>query len=134
MALLGLSLLSLGACPSAPQPQFRGGPRLALEPAAIDFGQLPAGRSAQHQLTLTNIGDAPLLIEQAVPRVVEGCCPPLLEMEGLTLSPGRSRVFSVPIKMPGDMTGPHRFEIQIYSNDAVAPVATLVIQGVVVPP
>ncbi|MBI4297260.1 MAG: DUF1573 domain-containing protein [Chloroflexi bacterium] len=130
MAGLALALAAfLTGCSSAPEPAFRGGPRLSAEPAAVDFGTVAEGTQVKANFTLTNVGDATLAIEKAATRVVEGCCPPTPQLSSQELAPGKKATLTLEFTMVGDMVGPHRFEVLVYSNDAVSSVATLEVKG-----
>ncbi len=120
--LVALALLvATAACQQAPTPAFRGGPRLSIEPPSLDLGRLPTATPTEASFTLRNIGDAPLEIERAFTRVVEGCCPPQPQLKNQVIEPGREERMSFRVIMSRDMVGPHRFEVVIESNDAVAP-------------
>ncbi len=114
-------LVATAACQQAPTPAFRGGPRLSLEPPRLDLGRLPTATPLEVGFTLRNIGDAPLEIERAFTRVVEGCCPPQPQLKNRVIKPGGEERMSFRVMMSQDMMGPHRFEVVIESNDAQTP-------------
>ena len=128
VALAGLILLA--ACSGGPEPAYRGGPRLRAEPAAVDFGTVPARTVVKASFALENMGDSPLNIERGTIKVVEGCCPPEPRLSSSSIEPGKKATLSMEFTMHGDMVGPHLFQVQLYSNDAVSPVTTLEVKGV----
>lgn len=120
--LVALALVAaLAACQQAPTPAFRGGPRLSIEPPRLDLGQLPTVTPKEATLTLRNVGDAPLKIEKAYTRVLEGCCPPQPQLKEQVIPPGGKEKVTFRVVMSQDMVGLHRFEMVIESNDAAAP-------------
>jgi hypothetical protein len=54
--------------------QYKGGPRLVLDPELIDFGPVQFGRIVTARFRLRNVGDQPLRLA-VDPRVeaIEGC-------------------------------------------------------------
>lgn len=114
-------LIATAACQQAPTPTFLGGPRLSIEPPSLELGQLPTATRTEVSFTLRNIGDAPLEIKRAFTRVVEGCCPPQPQLKNQVIKPGGQERMTFRVIMSQDMVGPHRFEVVIESNDAVAP-------------
>lgn len=131
LVVLALALLlPLAGCSQPPEPAFRGGARLSVEPTSVDFGTVAAGTKVKTAFTLRNVGDAPLSIEKALTRVVEGCCPPQPVLSTSSLSPGKKATLSLEFTMVGDMVGVHLFEVVIYTNDAVSPTTVLEVKGV----
>lgn len=57
---------------AAPEP-FRGGPRLHLPIAEVDFGQVPLMTPVSYSFDLMNVGDTPLTIADVNVRMLEGC-------------------------------------------------------------
>ena len=58
--------------PSGGQP-FEGGARLYLPVEGVDLGQVPFHKVVSHAFDLTNVGDAPLGIEDVQVTMLEGC-------------------------------------------------------------
>lgn len=77
----GALLLAAIAWLAWPRPAARlapievdGAPKLKIEPASVDLGDVPLGQSASASFTLTNVGDQPLRFGAApYIEVVEGC-------------------------------------------------------------
>jgi hypothetical protein len=74
MTLLGAITLLSGSGVTRAAIEISGQPRLRVDRQAIDFGDVPLGRSIEAAFVLTNVGDQPLHLTQ-VPyvEVVEGC-------------------------------------------------------------
>lgn len=131
--VLLIPVLLLAACGPSEAPLFRGGPRLSPEVTSVDLGEVKVGTETQVRFVLRNVGDAPLIIQEAVGRVVEGCCPPPVEVKDKTIPPGGKGTILAVVRMPEDVPIPHRFEIIVRSNDAVEPEARLEIKAVFIP-
>ena len=58
--------------PSGGQP-FEGGARLYLPVQGVDLGQVPFHEAVSHAFDLTNVGDAPLSIQDVQVTMLEGC-------------------------------------------------------------
>ena len=58
--------------PSGGQP-FQGGPRLYFPVQSVDLGQVPFRTEVSYAFALTNVGDAPLSIEDVQVTMLEGC-------------------------------------------------------------
>ena len=52
---------------------FQDGPRLYLPVEGIDMGHVPLGPKVSYAFALTNVGDAPLSIEDVQVKMLEGC-------------------------------------------------------------
>ncbi len=78
-ALAGAGLLLAGALLARSRAtqvpiQIQGAPRLQADPASVDLGNVPLGRTVAVRFELANIGDQPLSFAQApFVEVVEGC-------------------------------------------------------------
>lgn len=61
------------AAPKAPI-EVNGAPKLKIEPARVDLGDVPLGQTVAASFTLTNVGDLPLRFGAApYIEVLEGC-------------------------------------------------------------
>ena len=58
--------------PSGGQP-FEGGARLYLPVQGVDLGQVPFHSVVSHAFDLTNVGDAPLTVDDIQVKMLEGC-------------------------------------------------------------
>jgi hypothetical protein len=133
VAFLLLAALSTACAGKAPfTPSYEGGPRLSFDRRSVDFGEVPAGKKLEATFRMQNVGDEPLVIEKAITRVVEGCCPPQPRLGATRLDPGEKTALSISFTMPEEMVGPHLFEILITSNDPVEPRAKLTVRALYV--
>ncbi len=134
LALMALAALTLAACAgdkeALAQVTFAGGPRLQVDRTAWDLGNVPAGKAVDVVFNLTNVGDSPLVIENAYARVVEGCCPPPAKLGTTKLKPGATTTLDFRYSMGTSMVGPHAFDVVVATNDAVEPEIHLILKGV----
>ena len=134
IALLLFLTMMLAACSISSEPPFQpalqGGPRLSFDRSTWDFAEVPAGKSLEAVFQLKNVGDRPLVIDRAITRVVEGCCPPQPELEATEIPSGKTSTLALQITMAESMTGPHVFEVLVSSNDPVEPEARLTAKAV----
>ncbi len=129
LVLVLAALFLLAACDSSEKPAFQGGPRLIVEPASYDFGTVVVGTTIKVDFILKNVGDEPLIIDQAVTKLVDGCCPPQPALETQSLAPGKRTTMTLEFTMGSDMAYPHRFDVRITSNDPVSPVTSVDVKG-----
>jgi hypothetical protein len=54
-------------------PAFIGGPRLAIDQAIVDHGEVPYGHEVQASYRLRNVGDQPLQIQNPEVAILDGC-------------------------------------------------------------
>ncbi|MBP7691236.1 MAG: hypothetical protein KA764_04940 [Anaerolineales bacterium] len=77
VVLLGLAVYALlggGAGGSAAGVEVSGAPRLRVDQAVIDLGEVKLGQTVEAAFRLTNIGDQPLrFAEPPYIEVLEGC-------------------------------------------------------------
>ncbi|MBI2846846.1 MAG: DUF1573 domain-containing protein [Chloroflexi bacterium] len=119
---------------ATPLPPFKGGPRLASQEASLDFGQVNYNVWVEAILHLQNVGDAPLVLQEPLVRVEEGCCPPLNpELGTTTLEPGESTFVRTSFTMAEGMGGKHVFGVLLRSNDPVEPEKRIEIRADFVP-
>ncbi len=52
---------------------FQGGARIYLPVESVDLGQVPFNTEVSYAFELTNVGDAPLRIEDVQVKMLEGC-------------------------------------------------------------
>ncbi len=100
---------------------YKGGPRLYIREAALDFGKVPIETNVDATFHFQNIGDAALSIKNSFIRVVEGCCPPTPSIDKATLAPGESAALNTVFTMHEGMAYLHEFEVVIQSDDSVQP-------------
>ena len=59
--------------PGQPVGRYVGGPRLAFDQRAFDFGDVPYGKEVRATFRLKNVGDQPLSLRRVDIRTVVGC-------------------------------------------------------------
>jgi hypothetical protein len=106
------------------------GPRLALEPARFDFGDVLPGRSLTKEFTLRNVGSAELVIEKLSTSCA--CAAFLLDAKQRRLAPGRSAPLRVTLRTPA---APGRVveSVRVSTNDPTQSVVELEIAANVKP-
>ncbi len=85
MALLGLAL-TVPALAQQSKPRTFKGPRIAVEPARFDFGEVLQNRTVEKEFSIRNHGSQPLQIERLVTDC--GCTAALIETTDKTVEPG----------------------------------------------
>ena len=130
--LLLLTLILLAACGGG---AAAGGnaPRIRLETAALELGEIPNGQIATREVAVRNDGDAPLVV--AVVTTSCGCTTAVLEP--MTIAPGASGVLRVSFDSGAhgpDLRGPLLREVTLSSNDPVAPEAKLTLAATILAP
>ncbi len=103
-----------------------GAPKISVDQAIYDFGEVIAGVAVTHTFVLTNVGDAPLTITSV--RTSCGCTTTALPKT--TLNPGES------VKLTATFDSTHYSgrvgkSIYVESNDPNTPKLVLVITGTV---
>lgn len=105
-----------------------GGPRLQLDPPALDLGEVYYGGSVGGRVTLRNVGDAPLRIE-AIDTTC-GCTVAELPPAARTLAPGAS--VELPVTMtPKSGLSPLAKSVRITTNDPRTPLTLLRVSTIV---
>jgi hypothetical protein len=100
-----------------------GTPKLVVDQEKIDWGTLKNGTRKVITLTVTNTGAGTLRFkEKPYVQVVEGCCPPDMQISSMVLKPGESAtVTSVEFFMHEGMDGKHNYAVHLITNDATQP-------------
>ena len=124
LALLALLLAPGDAAAAAPA----RAPRIAVEPAAFDFGQLRPGHRVQRQFVVKNYGGADLEITNVATTC--GCTAALLDRQ--TIKPGRSATLRVTFDTREDRGKVSR-SVLVQSNDPARPRVELKLEATVVP-
>lgn len=75
--LVALGLLAACGAPApvgTPTAAVKKGPRIAVDKELQDFGRVAYNQEVSATFTVSNVGDAPLVMQKEVPlQVVEGC-------------------------------------------------------------
>ena len=117
-------LLAAGA--DAPAPAAARAPRIAVEPAAFDFGHLRPGHRVQRQFVVKNFGSAELEISGV--STTCGCTAALLDRK--TIKPGRAATLRVTFDTRDDK-GKVARSVLIESNDPARPKLELKLEATV---
>lgn len=127
--LILIGLLLLAACGGA----AAGAPRIALEAATLELGEMPNGRIAEREVAVRNDGDAPLVVSS----VITSCGCTTAALEPMTLAPGESGALRVTFDSGAhgpDLRGPLMREVTLMSNDPATPEAVLSVTATILPP
>jgi hypothetical protein len=129
--LLAALLTPPGAAPTPASPSATpAGPRLALEPARFDFGDVLPGRRLTKEFTLRNVGSAELVIGKLSSSCA--CAAALLDDKQRRLAPGHGAALRVTLRTPA--TGGRVAEtVRVASNDPERPELELTITADVKP-
>jgi hypothetical protein len=109
-------------------PLFAGGPRAQISQTAFDYGDVKNNTQVKTTFTIQNVGDKQLYFPtEPVVQVVEGCCPPLAQIDRSELDPGETANVSLSFSMHEGMDGPHDFRVKVRTNDVVEPEQEVVV-------
>ena len=115
--LLVLTALLLGACASRE-------PQIALDPPSFDFGRVVSGEVVAREVTVRNLGDAPLVVEA----VTTSCGCTKATLDPMVIPPGERGVLQITFDSGvhgSDMTGEVVRQVFIASNDPGQPEVVL---------
>ncbi|MBK6343402.1 MAG: DUF1573 domain-containing protein [Flavobacteriales bacterium] len=120
----GLAVLTAAAQPNA-KPVGGSGPMISLDKESHDYGTIPQGANGTCEFTVTNTGDAPLIITQCQGSC--GCTVP--KCETAPIKPGEKSTITV--KYDTNRQGPINKSVTITSNATNAPSKIVTIRGTV---
>jgi hypothetical protein len=108
-----------------------GLPKVALSPGALDFGTVCPGDSVQRELTVTNVGTAPLTITNVSIGAGSTAGLSVLPIPGLpvTLPVGAHLSFTVAFAPVGPFGGPVSGTVVVDTDDPVNPQVSVPISG-----
>lgn len=99
-------------------PQVTGAPSIQVADAVIDHGDVEINSFIESKYEIRNVGDKELrIVNQPFVEVIEGCCPPDVEISDRFLSPGETATISMNYMMHDGMGGPHELQIRLVTND-----------------
>ncbi len=135
IALIGFILISQNTASSAQAnvpADVKGAPHLVVDQDSIDLGDIALGRTVETQFKVRNTGDQDLIItNKPHVQVVQGCCPPPVNLSTSVIKPGQeatvSLSFSMMVMDGSSMGGKHHFNIDLQTNDPQNPVKQLVV-------
>lgn len=125
LLIVGLLLVQRGS-QSDFVPQVTGAPAVEVAATHVDHGDVHYEQMVESKYTLTNVGDKQLII-RGTPHieVVEGCCPPRVEVSDTTIEPGETATVSMRYSMHEGMGGAHLFRVHVETNDPTTPTVEL---------
>jgi hypothetical protein len=104
-------------------------PRIRVEPEAFDFGKAQPAKTLRKEFTLSNFGDAPLVIENV--STTCGCTAALAS--DTKLAPGGSTLLRVTLETRS-YSGKVERQVLVRSNDPKTPLLTVKVSATVEPP
>ena len=123
-SLAALVVLGAAACAGA---NGARGPRLAVEPASFDFGNVRPARTLQKEVALRNFGDTPLEIE----KVSTSCGCTVVGAYATRIAPGEGTTLRVSFTTP-ETPGRAEETVRIQTSDPERPVAEVKVSATVV--
>ena len=98
------------------------GPRLAVPPEGVAFGEIAAGETAAKSVELRNVSTAPVAVSQ-----VKGCCGADAALSAMRIGPAAVVTLSVSLKamLPGEFSK----HVQILCDDPESPVINIPVTG-----
>ena len=120
----GLAVLTAAAQPNA-KPVGGSGPMISLDKESHDYGTIPQGANGTCEFTVTNTGDAPLIITQCQGSC--GCTVP--KCETAPIKPGEKSTITV--KYDTNRQGPINKSVTITSNAVNEPDKIVRVKGMV---
>lgn len=103
-------------------PEVTGAPAARVDRTTVDHGDVPVNQFIESKFEVTNVGDE-LLMFYNTPRakVIQGCCPPAVEISKMELKPGETATVSMNYTMHEGMDGLHELAIELRTNDPEQP-------------
>jgi archaellum component FlaG (FlaF/FlaG flagellin family) len=127
-AVAGIGLLVWAASQPAYAPEVTGRPNFAIDNTLLDYGTVRNNTSVNAVFRVRNTGDQPLIItNQPHVQVVEGCCPPDVNLSSWSARPGEELTVSMTFMMHDGMDGKHDFRVLLQTNDPEHPEQELTI-------
>ena len=144
IALLSLVLVACGGTSAAVEPPAAdapaeadtapaGNPRVALDVALLELGDLPNGVVAERDVVVTNTGNAPLVIESVTTSC--GCTSAVLEP--MTIAPGATGNLHIAFDSGAhgpDLRGELMRRVILSSNDPSQPEAIVEVKANITDP
>ena len=125
LVLLSTAFVACAASGTADEPKT---PRIRVEPEAFDFGRALPGKTLRKEFTLSNFGDAALVIENV--STTCGCTAALASDS--KLAPGGSTVLRVTLETRS-YSGKVERQVLVRSNDPKIPLLTVKVSATVEP-
>jgi hypothetical protein len=126
LALLWLLAAASVVSPAGGSAAEQKAPRIRVEPEAFDFGKALPDKTLRKEFTLSNFGDAPLVIENV--STTCGCTAALTS--DTRLEPGSSTVLRVSLETRS-YSGKVERQVLVRSNDPKTPLFTVKVSATV---
>ena len=127
LGFVAAALLAAGAASGRTEQQKT--PRIRVEPETFDFGKALPAKTLRKEFTLSNFGDAALVIENV--STTCGCTAALAS--DTKLAPGSSTVLRVTLETRS-YSGKLERQVLVRSNDAKSPLLTVKVSATVEAP
>lgn len=127
LGLVAAALIAAGAASGRTQEQKT--PRIRVEPETFDFGKALPAKTLRKEFTLSNFGDAALVIENV--STTCGCTAALAS--DTKLAPGSSTVLRVTLETRS-YSGKLERQVLVRSNDPKTPLLTVTVSATVEAP
>ena len=127
LGLVAAALLAVGAAGGRTEEQKT--PRIRVEPETFDFGKALPAKTLRKEFTLSNFGDAALVIENV--STTCGCTAALAS--DTKLAPGSSTVLRVTLETRS-YSGKLERQVLVRSNDPKTPLLTVKVSATVEAP
>ena len=124
LGLIAAALLAAGAASGRTEEQKT--PRIRVEPETFDFGKALPAKTLRKEFTLSNFGDAELVIENV--STTCGCTAALAS--DTKLAPGSSTVLRVTLETRS-YSGKLERQVLVRSNDPKTPLLTVTVSATV---
>ncbi len=86
---------------------------LQVNEPAVDRGRLPLDSTVTQVYEIVNTGTGPAEFGEPTIEVLDGCCPPQIQMTQMMLGPGQMANVGFSTQMHEGMDGPHLFHITV---------------------
>lgn len=107
-------------------PEVKGAPAARVDTTTVDHGNVTVNRFIESKFEITNVGDELLIFyNEPVAKVIQGCCPPSVDISKMELKPGETATVSMNYTMHEGMDGQHELQINLQTNDPEQPEITL---------
>lgn len=128
LLLLVVAVLVWAISQPAYTPEVTGRPNFVIDQPLLDYGDVRNNTSVTAAFHLRNTGDEPLIIGNHLHvQVVDGCCPPDVQVNSYSARPGEEITISMTFMMHEGMDGQHDFRVLVQTNDPEHPEQELTI-------
>lgn len=128
MLLLPLVVAACGGTAGATE-----GPSIRFDVTALDLGGVPNGQIVERDVTVTNAGGAPLVVDA----VTTSCGCTTATLEPMTIAPGATGTLHIAFDSGAhgpDLRGALMRQVMLATNDPARPEAVLELTATILPP